>query len=284
MTASSYPAGSAARTLRDALEPVAAHAFWSAGTRQAMADLGLTATPAYVRGRAATLGSPGAPVVISAFAWFEPGLIESAYHAGPAELAPEDINRARSAATGASLRAVRPDTDPSWLADTLTAAAAAAGASPGRCLFSARRAQVPPPDPFERLWWASETLRDYRGDSHIAAVTVAGAGRAEMNILTELALGGPLGRYTATRGWSPAAIEDAAQTLRGRGWLSGDSLTAAGTDVRMSIERDTDQLDAPVIAAIGGDLPRVLAELETWGRACIDAAAFPPDQFKRAAG
>jgi hypothetical protein len=95
---------------------------------------------------------------------------------------------------------------------------------------------------------------------------------------------GQLGSYTATRGWSPAAIEEAAQALRGRGWLSGTDLTTAGQEARTSIEHDTDQQDAPVIAAIGDDLPRALAELETWGRACIDASAFPPDQFKRAAG
>jgi hypothetical protein len=229
------------------------------------------------------LGAAAVPVVISAFAWFEPGVIESACQAGPAEVTPADISRTRSASTGASLRAVRPDADVSWLADTLTAAAAA-GAPAGRCLFSARRAQAPPADPFERLWWASETLRDYRGDSHIAAATVAGVGAVEMNILTELALGGPLGRYTATRGWSPAGIEEAAQALRGRGWLSGRDLTTAGQDARSSAESDTDQLDAPVIAAIGDDLPRVLAELETWGRACIEANAFPRDHFKRAAG
>ena len=283
MPASRYPTGSPARLLRDALEPVAAHAFWSTATRQAMARLGLTGTSAYVRGRAAALGAPAVPVVISAFAWFEPGLIESAYQASPAELAPADISRTRSTATGASLRAVRPDADASWLADKLTAATAA-GASPGRCLFGARRAQIPPSDPSERLWWASETLRDHRGDSHIAAATVAGVGAVEMNILTELALGGQLGSYTATRGWSPAAIEEAAQTLRGRGWLSGSDLTSAGQDARTSIERDTDHLDEPVIAAIGDDLPRVLDELETWGRACIDASTFPRDQFKRAAG
>ncbi len=283
MPASRYPAGSPARSLRDALEPVAAHAFWSAATRQAMAQLGLSGTSGYVRGRAAALGAPAAPVVISAFAWFEPGLIESAYQAGPADLTPADISRTRSAATGASLRAVRPDADASWLADRLTAATAAGG-SPGRGLFSARRAQIPPSDPFERLWWAGETLRDHRGDSHIAAAAVAGVGAIQMNILTELALGGPLGRYTATRGWSPEAIDEAAQTLRGRGWLSGRGLTTAGQDARRAIESDTDHMDAPVIAAIGDDLPRVLAELETWGRACIDAQAFPRDQFKRAAG
>ena len=283
MPASSYLTGSPARTLRDALEPVAAHAFWSSATRQALADLGLDGTSIYVRGRAAALGTPAAPVVVSAFAWFEPGLVQSAYQAGPAQLAPADLNLTRSAATGASLRSVRPDTDPGWLADTLTAATAA-GASPGRCLFGARRALAPPADPFERLGWASETLRDYRGDSHIAAVAVAGVGPAEMNILTELGLGGQLGRYTATRGWSPAAVEDAARALRARGWLAGNDLTAAGRDARTSIERDTDRLDAPVIAAIGNDLPRVLAELETWGRACIDAGAFPRDGFKRAAG
>ena len=83
MPASHYPAGSPARSLRDALEPLAAHAFWSAATRQAMAQLGLSGTSGYVRGRAAALGAPTAPVVISAFAWFEPRLIESAYQACP---------------------------------------------------------------------------------------------------------------------------------------------------------------------------------------------------------
>ncbi len=113
---------------------------------------------------------------------------------------------------------------------------------------------------------------------------MAGVGAVEMNILTELALGGPLGRYTATRGWSPAAIEDAAQALRGRGWLAGDELTADGQQARTAIEGVTDELDGPVIAALGDELPRVLDELETWGRACIETGAFPADQFKRAAG
>ena len=71
-------------------------------TRQAMAQLGLSGTSAYVRGRAAALGAATAPVVISAFAWFEPGLIESAYQAGPAELTPADLSRTRSTATGAT--------------------------------------------------------------------------------------------------------------------------------------------------------------------------------------
>jgi hypothetical protein len=78
MPASRYPTDSPARLLRDALEPVAAHAFWSSAARQAMAQLGLSGTSAYVRGRAAVLGAAAAPVVISAFAWFEPGLMESA--------------------------------------------------------------------------------------------------------------------------------------------------------------------------------------------------------------
>jgi hypothetical protein len=42
--------------------------------------------------------------------------------------------------------------------------------------------------------------------------------------------------------------------------------------------------DALEPVAIGDDLPRVLAELETWGYACINAGAFPRDDFKRAAG
>ena len=274
---------SPARTLRDALEPVAAHAFWSATTRHALADLGLDPRAAYVRGRAAVLGPVTAPVVVSSFRWFEPGLIEHAFHSGPADLTPAEIDLARSAATGMSLRAVRPDAAPGRLADVLTSAVEA-GTVIGQGLFCARRARTPPSDEFERLWWAGETLRDHRGDAHIAAAIDAGLGPVELNILTELVLGGPLGEYSATRGWNHEAIDAAVNTLQTRGYLVEGQLTEEGRAVRQEIERNTDRQDDPIVSVIGAELPAVLAELETWAHACIEAGTFPADDVKRRAG
>ena len=56
-------AGSAARRLRDACEPIAMHAVWSRHTNARLAECGLDFMGAYVAGRAASLGEPSAAVV-----------------------------------------------------------------------------------------------------------------------------------------------------------------------------------------------------------------------------
>ncbi|MCW2542272.1 MAG: hypothetical protein JWN95_3997 [Frankiales bacterium] len=253
-----------------------------------MADLGLTATAAYVCGRAAVLGDTSAAVVVATFAWFEPGLITGAYVAGMNGLLARVIDDARSAATGASLRQVLGDEDPTAISDILSDAVAAAEPS-GRPLFAARRAshdsnEGRPSDPFERLWWACETLRDHRGDSHTAAVLAAGIGPAEMNVLTELAVGMPLRSYTRTRGWTDEHIDAAIDRLAERGWLAGTELTDAGHQARSELEAQTDRQDERIVQAIGTRLPQVCAQLAAWGSLCIQAKLFPDDALKRAAG
>ncbi len=105
-----------------------------------------------------------------------------------------------------------------------------------------------------------------------------------MNILTELWVGMPLGSYTATRGWSPEAIDASAGRLRDAGWLDGDELSAAGRRVRADIEATTDELEAGIVEAIGADLDGVLSSLSDWSDRCVAAGTFPPDVHKRAAG
>jgi hypothetical protein len=105
-----------------------------------------------------------------------------------------------------------------------------------------------------------------------------------MNVLTELWVGMPLGSYTATRGWSPAAIEAAAAALRTQGLLDGDQLTAAGRAYRDELEAATDTMEHDIVEALGPDLEPLAAQLDEWSARCIDAAAFPPDVYKRAAG
>ena len=64
--------GAPARRLRDACEPLAMHALWNRHTNERLAALGLDFLTGYVGGRAASLGEPSPPVVVAAFAWFEP--------------------------------------------------------------------------------------------------------------------------------------------------------------------------------------------------------------------
>ena len=66
------PNGTPARRLKDAITPLAEHAYWSRRTNEAIAKLGLGFVPGYVYGRAAALGEPPADVVVAALAVFEP--------------------------------------------------------------------------------------------------------------------------------------------------------------------------------------------------------------------
>jgi hypothetical protein len=102
--------------------------------------------------------------------------------------------------------------------------------------------------------------------------------------LTEVWLGMPLFSYSATRVWSPDALGAAADRLRSRGFLDGDTLTPAGAQFRDGIEAATDTAQQRVIEAIGDDLADVVAQLSSWSATLVDQRAFPPSVHKRAAG
>ncbi len=274
---------SPARRLRDACEPVAMHAVWSAGTNAALAEHGLDFMSSYVGGRATSLGQPKGAVVASAFAWFEPGLVAALYDAASAALPHTQLVSVRDEATVASLRAALGDHDPTEMADLLAAAAEGASGT-GRPLFSGLLQCGRPIDPVHRLWWACDLVREHRGDSHVAAANLAGLGPVEMNVLTELWVGMPQLSYTATRGWSPEVMEQAVDSLTSRGLVDDGALTEAGRATRDSIEDDTDAQEQSIVDALGDRLDEVCEQLDVWGTHCIEAGAFPPDILKRAAG
>lgn len=275
--------GGPARRLRDACEPVAMHAVWNRRTNERLGALGLDFLASYVGGRAASLGSPHGAVVAAAFAWFEPGLVAAMHDAASVEMPADQLVLVRDEATAESLREVLEGEDVTAVADLLADAAQPADGT-GRPFFSGLRARGRPADPVQRLWWACDLVREHRGDSHVAAANVAGLGPVEMNILTELWIGMPLRSYTATRGWSPEAMESAVDGLRARGWIDGDALTDAGRAARVDVEARTDAQEQSIVDAIGDRLDDVCAQLDGWGARCVEAGAFPPDVLKRAAG
>lgn len=273
-----------ARRLRDAGEPIAMHGVWSRAVNEAMAERGLNFLSSYVWGRAASLGEPSPAVVAAAFAWFEPGLASGLYDEGRKAVPYPAMTTAYDAAITDSLRAVLGD-DPEIgpTADLLIAAAEPAQAI-GRPLFAGLRAHGRPDDPHLRLWWACELVREHRGDSHLAAANAVGVGPVEMNILTELWIGMPLLSYTATRGWSPEAMEQAVQGLRQGGLLEGEALTDAGRRLREQVEEATNVQEADIVTRLGADLDPTCERLQDWSQRCVQAGAFPPDPLKRAAG
>ena len=276
-------AGGPARRLRDACEPLAMHALWNRHTNERLAALGLDFITGYVGGRAASLGDPAPPVVAAAFAWFEPDLLAGWYEAARSAAPRDRLLAARDAATAGSLAQILAGDDPAGIADLLAGAAAGADGT-GRPLFSGLRGRGRPDDPFQRLWWACDLVREHRGDSHVAMATAAGIGPVEMNVLTECWIGMPLLSYTATRGWPEAAMGAAVDGLEARGWLRDGALTAAGRAARAGLEDRTDAAEQAIVDALGDRLDEVCARLDDWGERCIAAGAFPADILKRAAG
>lgn len=274
---------SAARRLRDALEPIATQGWWAREVHEhpALAELGFFET--YVWGRAASLGEPSAEVVVAAFGVFEPRLVTSAYQAGRATVSRLDVLAAREGGAAASLRRVLGAHDVTELAEVLLRAVEPLAVT-ARPLFGSLRALPVPEDPYGRLWRAAELVREHRGDGHLAACVTAGLDPVASNLLTELWVGYPVGEYTASRGFDQQRIAEALDGLERRGWVADGRLTAAGRAARGAVEEDTDRTQEGLVSRLADRLDEVVAEAERLSAMLLAAAATPTDPRKRAAG
>ena len=275
--------GGPARRLRDAAEPIAMYPVWARDVNEALAGHGLDFLTSYVWGRAAGLGVPSPGVAAAAFAWFEPGLVAALYEAGRAAVARETLLEVRDRVVGVGLGDVLAGEDVEQVATRLLDAVTGLDVA-GRPLYAGLLDRPLPADPAGRLHRACELVREHRGDAHAAAAVAAGLGAVEMNVLTELWTGMPLGAYSGSRGWSPEAIEAARLRLEQRGWVHDGALTGAGREQRRAVEAAADLAEQPVVEALGDDLPSVVERLDAWSARCVAAGAFPPDVLKRAAG
>lgn len=283
------PAGrdpSPARALRDAIEPLACLSIWSPEAAEGYARLGLDDYfAAYVRERTAPLGTPPTPVAVMALGVFAPELIGPQYEVGVAAVPLADLVRVRLDAPGATLRRLLGDVDAeaSPIVDALRRGIDAADRT-ARPLFTGLTTEPWPADPLAALVHACHVLREHRGDSHLAVCAVDGLDPVQMNVLTELWCGYPLGSYTASRGWSPRQVEAAVAGLRTRGLMEGDQLSATGLSHRADLEGRTDAMQQTVVDAIGDDLPAITKRLGDWSDALVALDAAPPDPAKRLAG
>lgn len=274
---------SVARRLRDALEPIATHGWWSRQPMERLASLGLGFFDAYVWGRAAALGTPTPSVVAATFGVFDPTFIGAVYERAASAASRHAVLEARAAGAAESLASLVSASDASAIADPLLDALDGLDGM-GRPLFSALRELPLPTTPQGRLWRAAELVREHRGDGHLAACVAAGLDSVEANVFTELWLGYTVGEYSGTRGFGPDRLATAVTSLQARGWARGSALTSAGVEARVVLENATDASQAALIARLGDDVERIIAAAGKISDTMIAAKAFPPDPRKRAAG
>jgi hypothetical protein len=256
-----------ARRLWRLFEPVHAVTYFAPEARAAADGLGLRGFWAgYVAQRAAPLGAVGAPAATAAFFGFHPDRIAEALDDTWRVTSPAAALAARRGGVDAALRRL-------WGEDLLASPevaeaaelagrAAAAADCAGRVLAAVNQALPPSGPPHLALWQATTTLREHRGDGHVAVLVARGVGPVQAHLLkaaTGEADGEVLrrGRRFPEQVWHQG-VED----LGRAGLLAADGqATPAGRRLHEQIEAATDAAAAGPWQALGASATARLAAL-----------------------
>jgi hypothetical protein len=217
--------------------------------------------------------------VTAAFYNFEPGMVARAIPRCWDVVAPATLCRVRAIAAAESLGEVCGVGARSDLvaALPLLRRAVAGCDGPGRLLAGANHNLWPAIAPalgtggLAEAWQGCTTLREHRGDGHVAALVTLQVDGIGAHLLAAGSKGVPAEVLRENRGWSEEAWETATARLAGRGLLHADGrATDAGRTLHASVEELTDRLAAPAYAALGDG---ALADLHGALRACAAEVA-----------
>jgi hypothetical protein len=270
-----------ARRLWSRLEPIHVVTYFSPEARAAFAGTGYKGFwMGYFAGRAAPMGPVGAETVFATFYNFSIAhvsrAIPDAWTFAPPRAALEARQRG---ATAALQRAFASDdlAEAAEKAAGLARAAAESAPMEGRALFAANRALPWPAEPAAALWHACTLLREHRGDGHVAALTAAGIGGREANVLQAAAGIVPRHVFEAARHYDDAEWDRVSATLIDRGLVGRDGkLTARGKDVKDDVEDRTDRTALTAYDSLDDDqIQRLLDTLAPLARAVIATGDIP---------
>jgi hypothetical protein len=278
-----------ARALAAALEPVAGQVYFAPECHEAYETLGFDGSrrsfagvpapdgPAYFCSRGSVLGHVPGEVIAAAFAVFNPQAVVPSVHFGWSITDAATICGARTLGAIAQLIRILGDR-PDGLdkARALLERAVEPLRPEGRPLFSGLWSLGLPGDPVGDVWRLCDMLREFRGDAHTAAWTVAGFEATEIGLLTEAYWGLPMRTYIRTRAWSDEQLDAAEERLVSRGLIVDGALTEHGRRDREAVEMATDRQCQPIVDALGAELQSLIDLLRPWGRAIRDAAGYPP--------
>ncbi|WP_458247454.1 SCO6745 family protein [Streptomyces sp. MAI_2237] len=257
----------AARAMWGRYEPVHDLVYFAPEARQAADGLGMRGFwMGYFALRAAPLGPVSAPVVTACFYVFHPDRVARALPDAWRYAAPGDVLDAREEAMDAAMtRLLGTDVVSSAFmteAAELAWRAAEAADTAGRPLAAANQALDRPRRPHTRLWQALTTLREHRGDGHVATLVGHGVAPVEAMVLKAAAGESDAALLREGRKWDPADWRAAEAQLRERGWLDeAGALTPAGVTGRAAIEAQTDAVAEAPWRALGQDGTARLADL-----------------------
>ena len=208
----------------------------------------------YFASRAGPMGLVAAGVVDATFYNFHPAMVRRAIPDAWSFASPGAILEARSRAAGEAVRRLAPEAEP--LSDRVHALLAKAvdhADCAGRPLAAANR-DVVCADRLEAVWQATATLREHRGDGHVAVLTESQVDGCQAHVLQAATEGVPREILQQNRGWSDDDWAEAAERLRRRGLVDAEGgATDAGRQLHDHIERRTDELALAPYAALGDD-------------------------------
>ena len=234
--------------------------YFAPDCRAALRETGLRGFwSGYFAARAAPLGRVGSGVVAAAFYNFHPRLVEAAVPECWDVVAPGTLCRVRAIAAAEALADLCGVESRSALVGALPLLrrAAAGCAGGGRVMAAANRPLWPAVAPalgtggLGEVWQACTTLREHRGDGHVAALLARGVGGVEAHVLAAATKAIPTEVLRDNRGWSEEDWEAAAADLAARGLLHVDGRpTDAGRTLHGEVEDLTDRLAEPAYAGL----------------------------------
>ena len=296
----------AARRLWLSLEPLHDAVYFAPAVRDTGIGLGLRGYwMTYFAFRAAPLGPVGPAAVVAMFAGFQPEMVARALPDAWSRVSPQACLAARAEVSAQALRAAGVDPAACGAVAELLAPAAAVADATGRPLFAANAAVPVPGDPVAALWQVATTMREHRGDGHVAALVAAGVSGIQAHLLQLAAGRFPSDVIQRARGWTEQDWAGATARLRARGLLTGDavpplageavpppageavppqtgpgrvSLTAPGRALLTDIEARTDEAAwAGCLAALGETaVDEVVSLLRPSVDALYESGLLPP--------
>jgi hypothetical protein len=222
----------------------------------------------YFATRAAPLGAVPPEIVTAVFYNFHPIRVGKSIPAVWELAEPAAFLAARLAGTDGALRRLLGEDviAGAELAEAAELAVRAAAAAPtaGRVLGAANSALPVPEAPHLAMWQAATTLRESRGDGHVAALIAADLGPCEALVLFGAERGMDPEYLKKARRWSDQEWQEATGRLADRGLVTAVGvITDAGTELRHWIEDRTNESAVAPWQALGEAATARLADL--WG-------------------
>lgn len=226
-------------------EPLHAVVYFTPEARSATDAAGLRGFwMGYFASRVAPLGPVGPEVAVATFYGFHRARAERALPDAWHFAAVDAVLRARSDGAAAALRRLFTPIDPAAIdeAAELAWAASQYADTAGRVLGAGNQALARPDESLAALWQATTTLREHRGDGHVACLLAAGVSPVGGHILKIAAGEADSDLLRAARGWPDDIWNAEVIALRERGWIEPEGkLTGAGAAIRDAVEVGTDR-------------------------------------------